>query len=552
MSEAQKLINSILSNPRLTQSRAFAGKSFDSEPILRTGHDLRQGMPEQYKKMRNLGRPVYDGQTYVRPTETKLFVAQARFMANWEDHVPYQGNFKRYFPTYSMMNDRQLRGYFTWRAQVRQGNVQETSLSYAFVYAYELINCVHGSPLECFQQLLAFWNAYRPYAENFDRYAKSWLRDFVIYYGLEPTLLEEFLDLSFEKSLICLRMVERQVVAHNGASFSSNGAQDVSQALVRLGKYSLNSSKYGPEYLQDFSLVSSQVFANLALHYAKHRKKGVVESWFGSPQASEHEMFQAAVFYEPQKHADARYDVNEVHSYSCQQGRWYALRRYKKAAPNPEIGRLLQAIESELDGKLGSAGESNLQLLPKYQQAMVEQAVAAYVHGKKAAEARKVVINRSALADIRNTAANTREQLLIEEERLGAGFTEEPSAEEWQRCGVNDRQDSGDGKDALQAQPTLDCAEVTSTEFNLAANLAFSDSADDGRAATSLLTDEEASYLRALLQGSPIDAFLDADLLVDTINEKLFDLLGDSAIEFGDFGPQVIEDYREELEGVVQ
>ena len=88
VSEAQKLINSILANPRLTQSRVFAGKSYDDEPILRTGSDLRQGMPEIYTKMRNLGRPVYDGSDYKRPSETKLFVQQAKFMVAWEDDVP--------------------------------------------------------------------------------------------------------------------------------------------------------------------------------------------------------------------------------------------------------------------------------------------------------------------------------------------------------------------------------------------------------------------------------------------------------------------------------
>ena len=43
-------------------------------------------------------------------------------MADFEDDCPYNGTFKSYFPTYNAMSDRQLRGYFTWRAQVRRGN----------------------------------------------------------------------------------------------------------------------------------------------------------------------------------------------------------------------------------------------------------------------------------------------------------------------------------------------------------------------------------------------------------------------------------------------
>ena len=41
------------------------------------------------------------------------------------------------------------------------------------------------------------------------------------------------------------------------------------------------------------------------------------------------------------------------------------------------------------------------------------------------------------------------------------------------------------------------------------------------------------------------------DLVVDSINEKLFDLLGDTALEFGADGPQIIDDYREEVKGAL-
>ena len=41
------------------------------------------------------------------------------------------------------------------------------------------------------------------------------------------------------------------------------------------------------------------------------------------------------------------------------------------------------------------------------------------------------------------------------------------------------------------------------------------------------------------------------DMMVDTINEALFDLLGDTAIEYGPDGPQIIEDYREDVEEIL-
>ncbi len=39
------------------------------------------------------------------------------------------------------------------------------------------------------------------------------------------------------------------------------------------------------------------------------------------------------------------------------------------------------------------------------------------------------------------------------------------------------------------------------------------------------------------------------DMLVDTINEALFDLVGDTVIEFSAAGPQIIEDYEADVRG---
>ena len=41
------------------------------------------------------------------------------------------------------------------------------------------------------------------------------------------------------------------------------------------------------------------------------------------------------------------------------------------------------------------------------------------------------------------------------------------------------------------------------------------------------------------------------DLIIDSINEKLFELLGDIAIEFVEGEPKLIEDYRDDLKGAL-
>lgn len=68
-----------------------------------------------------------------------------------------------------------------------------------------------------------------------------------------------------------------------------------------------------------------------------------------------------------------------------------------------------------------------------------------------------------------------------------------------------------------------------------------------------MLTADERAYLVALLTGetAPVPAGTSEDMLIDGINEKLFDAIGDTVIEFGIAGPELIEDYRDDLREVL-
>ena len=73
------------------------------------------------------------------------------------------------------------------------------------------------------------------------------------------------------------------------------------------------------------------------------------------------------------------------------------------------------------------------------------------------------------------------------------------------------------------------------------------------------LSPAQARYLRCLVAGAPAGERLDAvaasglseDLLVDAVNEALFELVGDTVIEFGPAGPQLVEEYAEDVREVL-
>ena len=67
------------------------------------------------------------------------------------------------------------------------------------------------------------------------------------------------------------------------------------------------------------------------------------------------------------------------------------------------------------------------------------------------------------------------------------------------------------------------------------------------------LSSEEMATIILLLKGKDLNKYLKehhlmAAVIIDNINEKLFDEFGDNVIEFINDIPTVIEDYQEDLE----
>lgn len=130
---------------------------------------------QRFLEMRSLARQaVYAPQ---EDLQAVIFYKQARFMEDYTDNFASPVPFSLYYPNYQMMGQEQLRTYFTWRTNARRGEITETSLSYVFVYIYELCNGVGVLPGQAPERLLALWAAYRAFDARLDAYLPHWLRD---------------------------------------------------------------------------------------------------------------------------------------------------------------------------------------------------------------------------------------------------------------------------------------------------------------------------------------------------------------------------------------
>lgn len=270
-------------------------------------------------------------------------------------------------------------------------------------------------------------------------------------------------------------------------------------------------------------------------------------------------MFASAVFFAPERHEDCEYRLDPIHIYRCQNGFWECMRIHGSRQKSSKLGEMMRACDQRLRLALDPAHPLKEEKVPKYLAKIIDDEIVAWLSWDAAHQPVKIDIDLSQLGHIRSAAAQTREALLIDEEReddtpakaeeAGSGQPEaEPAANMIAEPVVAPtQQDKPD-------QPT-----IPTEQFGVVAPLlapaptpATAMPAD----ITSVLAPAVADYLRALLEQNATQAASavaqsgkSEDMLVDSINEALFDLVGDTVIEFGSAGPQIIEDYEADVRG---
>lgn len=575
--DVKMLIEHIMAEARTHQSARFSNEIYADEPILKTGRQMQNFLPDQYRKMREISRWQDDpkGGAGRWLSEAELFYRQGLLMADFEDDCPYNGTFKSYFPTYNAMSDRQLRGYFTWRAQVRRGTVEETSTSFAFLYLYELI-CGIGvdNPLDGFNKIKAFWDVYRAFEPGIDRFARVWLQDYAVFHGLDPKLLRDSKTVMFDNALIELRRAARDLVPAPSSQTSKRRKtseptlplppdevreERLMAAINALSTYNLSSSRLDRSHHRDLRHVACAVYVRMVRYYDTHRKTGIVASLFGEETAMPYTMFASAVFFAPERHEDCEYRLDPIHIYRCQNGFWECMRIHGSRQKSSKLGEMMRACDQRLRLALDPAHPLKEEKVPKYLAKIIDDEIVAWLSWDAAHQPVKIDIDLSQLGHIRSAAAQTREALLIDEEREDGASAEAEAADSGQPEAEPVADAMVEAVAAAAGQDESDEPTISTEQFGVVAPLlaptpAFA--AATPADATNELVPAADAYLRALLEHNAVQAESavvqseqSEDMLVDTINEALFDLVGDTVIEFSAAGPQIIEDYEADVRG---
>lgn len=534
MPDIDKILEQLLSDPRLREGRAFASsRTYGDEPIIRRGSQMHGFVPEPIKRLREM-QVTPQGRTW---SEARLFFEQAKLLEDFEDHAPFVGQFISYYPTYRSMNDRQLRGYFTWRGNVRRGQIEDVSTSFAYVYIYELLMGVGAEPgAKAFEALETFYRAYRAFDQaSMDRNVRPWLVDYVVDHGLDPKLAEPYTDAAHDKAISLLEGIDRAAVLSAPPKGSSRAPLDfgtlgeaavkLADAVDALSTYRLKDSRLYKENPDDLAVVLLAVFIRLSRHYARTHNQGLVETLFGTRFPLRHLMYASAIHYEPAPHPDCVFELSATRRYICKNGSWACDGYHDGGAKSAKLGDLARAVDRQLRAAIDFPAQLKDHAEPKYLVKMIDAEVADYLAYKEAHRPVVVDIDFSKLAQIRAAASVTQEALLVDEEREDA-----PQAEGLEAAVFAEPPTSAEPEPATSPAASGD-------DQQNAGNDAFG------------LTEDERALVEALLAGKPApDAKTSADLLVDAINEKLFDLVGDTVVEFSaDGAPELIEDYADDV-----
>lgn len=517
------LIRQVLSETKLAKNKFIEAKIYADSPILRPASQMPGYLPERYVKMRALAGS-HDG---IPDSAEQVFAVQAAFMADFEDRFDYHGTVTRYYPTYMSFSDEQLRGYFSWRTRVRHGTVEQTSLSFVYLYLYELLGCYgFDSPQAAFDALKWIWSRYRTIDASIDGYAKSWMKDFVVFYQLDRACLSDVYDFSYDDALPVL------------IDYRESGDGDLFDALCVFSSYHLRGSALYKAYPEDCAAVCVRAFRLYADYYETHNKSSLCESLFGQYTASSYTIFGSAVFRGRTKHADGVYTLGKYHRYLCKRGCWMQEKYFGAGKKNAKLGCLMKAADARLRREFGFSPPLTPGKETKIMQSMIEKALAAWLQEKKAAQARERALrfDFSRLSEIRSSSEKLRERLTVAEDSAyvpAQDLIPEEQAE----------------KEAASAVPPVALPPAA------AAAAAESAAPDDSLL---MLDETERTFLSLLLTGGDAAAlqFLSQrhimpSVAVDRINEKLYDAFSDTVIECGDDAVRVVDDYREALLSLV-
>lgn len=486
-------------------------------PTPKNGHHVVRHRPrQQAPKLLAKMMAAYDYTVLPADERAYNFYHQGRMVENYQDDYNQLHELHHYYPDYHCMNVNQLRTYFSWRTQLRRGNFTVTSTSYAYVYIYELLNNLGvKDATDGFKKLRLFEKKYvSSYDQRMKTYLHQWLQDYVLYYGMPRQAANEM----FKHEIANDR--DYHIMRHP----MDYPAQDLAEVFTRHCTY-VNRCKLAKSAPGEWAQLVQCVWRRLMASPDDYFRQMVA-----AKTATSHYFFAGAVFYYRRSPRNQKYVVDSERTYLCDDRKYEC----QKWLPLKKQNQRLNVLFHEVDRLTRQRLHLGHPLKPRSEDAkllnIIHAGISDYQKLREEESRPKININMADLGQIRADASVTRESLLTDEEK-------------------DDHETSAEMESIKPQIPNDDSDEKITTDQ---ADPSDAGLPEDDEEEVPQLSQDESYMMNALLKGNSYENYLRkhhlmASILVDSINEKLMDVFGDTVIGYNEAGkPIIIDDYRKD------
>ena len=497
------------------------------------------------------------------------FLSAARAMEDYEDNCPFAGTVPLYQPEYRDLTPIELRGYFTWRAAVRRGEVSAHCDVFVYLYLSELMLGVGAANAgEALDRMDAFASSYFSAghgSEALQRNFKNWRFEYAVLNRVDAARVRAYENPAlrhWDEALTVLREPEKQSDEAVFAALAEFGGKKLTEARSVKGLGDKAAFYYAAIWRSSAPLLFAACFGNLRMREWKPfsdapRLKAVCE--------------RAGQGFS--------YQLNELRSFAATGNGFTEYSYLRQQFDSKRFFAFLKEADTALRVRFlrGKALKTASVTQGAGLQESFSRAFASCEAMEEAQKLAAVPVRREKLADIRAAAAVTTAALLTEaetgaerEERKrreaqklpaekGSGLAARMNGEDCKQTGTAERNASGEGKQGQQGasrhieEIRLAAAGATPAELANRSEMKQTDKAER----TAILDAFERRCLAALLRGESVRAELRAahcltSLFAERVNEKLYDCFQDICLASEGEELFLVPDYREELETLLR
>ena len=506
------------------------------------------------------------------------FLSAARAMEDYEDDCPFAGTVPLYQPEYRDLTPNELRGYFTWRAALRRGEVYPHCDAFVYLYLSELMLGVGAAnaaeALDCMDAFASAYFSAGYGSEALQRNFKNWRFEYAVLNRVDAACVRAYENPAlrhWDEALTVLREPEKRSDEAVFAALAELGGKKLTEAQSVKGLGDRAAFYYAAIWRSSAPLLFAACFGNLRMREWK--------PFSDAPRLKEVCENAGQGF---------SYQLNELRSFAATGSGFTEYCYLRQQFDSKRFFAFLKEADTALRVRFlrGKASKNMSATQDIALQEAFSRAFASCEAMEAAQKLAAVPVRREKLADIRAAAEITTAALLTEAE-IGAE-REELRRREAQKLPA--KEDSSlaeliNGADCKQADGAFvqveaaECSEAAEHrklcandvsrrgESAACAEAAESSSRGAGKQGETEQTDKagrteildalECRCLAALLRGESVRAELRAahcltSLFAERVNEKLYERFQDICLEAEGEELFLVPDYREELETLLR